>query len=448
MKNDKGITLLSLVATVVILALLTLVTINVALHRDTIIKVKNTENEITSKLEDGEGKTNSAKRDYNEMNDILSSWDKENENSTDGNTTGGNTTGGETTCEHTSTSATDNGDGTHTITCTNCGVKLITNENHKYVNGKCTVCQSALVIGAKIDYHEYIDTDGNAFSTMPSYTSLKTTRGSTDSSDSDATYSVVNNSGIEWIVLGQEGNQIKITTKNIVKPSSGGYTAAGSTGLYLKGQTGYTNSVDELNKIGAVYGQGKYADKTKFTTSGGRSFKMEDLGYGALTRTATYKYALETHSGDTVAKVYRYEANRTPDGTSTTGGEYSTFKYMELDASNSTQETEESYAWKELTEDNPVVTMYQYTYSGSKTLDTSVSKADTGYWLASRHLGIIANPASYVYYVSTEGNSSFMPLCFPDGSSMSSLSSVRPVVYLQTGIKLSYDSTNGYTISQ
>lgn len=76
MKNDKGITLLSLVATVVILALLTLVTINIALHRDTITKVKNTENEITSKLEDGEDKTNSAKRDYNEMNDILSSWDK------------------------------------------------------------------------------------------------------------------------------------------------------------------------------------------------------------------------------------------------------------------------------------------------------------------------------------------------------------------------------------
>ena len=76
MKNDKGITLLSLVATVVILALLTLVTINIALHRDTITKVKNAENEITSKLEDGEGKTNSAKRDYNEMDDILSSWNK------------------------------------------------------------------------------------------------------------------------------------------------------------------------------------------------------------------------------------------------------------------------------------------------------------------------------------------------------------------------------------
>ena len=233
---------------------------------------------------------------------------------------------------------------------------------HDFVDDKCSKCGLELVIGAPINYHEYLDTNGNTFSTMPSYTSLKTTRGSTISSDSDATYSVVNNSGIEWIVLGGEGNQIKITTKNIVQPTSGGYIDSGFTYLRINGHNGYTNLVNELNKIGAIYGQGKYADKTKFTTSGGRSFKMEDLGYGALTRTASYTYALETHSGDTEAKVYRYKANEIPDGTSTTGGNSSTFKYMELDVSNSTQETEASYTWNELTESNPSVTMYDYTY--------------------------------------------------------------------------------------
>ncbi len=457
MKNDKGITLLSLVATVVILALLTLVTINIALHRDTITKVKNTENEITSKLEDGENKTNSAKRDYNEMNDILSSWDKENENSTDGNTTGGNTTGGnttgdnttggETTCAHTSTTATDNGDGTHTITCTNCGVKLITNEKHKYVNGKCTVCQSALVIGAKINYHEYIDTDGNAFSTMPSYTSTKMTRGSTNLSDSDAIYSVSNNSGIEWVVLGQEGNQIKITTKNIVQPTRGGYTSGNFKCLYFRGKTGYANFVNELNKIGALYGHGRYADTTKFTTSGGRSFKMEDLGYGALTRTARYKYALETHSGDTEAKVYRYGVREKPDGTSTTGGSKSTFEYMELDASNLTQETEASHTWNELTTGNSVVTIYDYIYGGSQTLDASVRKADANYWLASRVLWYDDDYIDDCAYLIAQNGDRYWE--YVDGNGSRNLfCGIRPVVYLQTGIKLSYDATNGYTISQ
>ena len=320
---------------------------------------------------------------------------------------------------------------------------------HDFVDNKCSKCGLELVIGAPINYHEYLDTNGNAFSTMPSYTSLKTTRGSTDSSDSDATYSVVKNSGIEWIVLGGEGNQIKITTKNIVQPTSGGYTQSGFTYLRLQGQTGYTNFVNELNKIGAIYGQGKYADKTKFTTSGGRSFKMEDLGYGALTRTALYTYALETHSGDTEAKVYCYEANIAPDGTSTIGGKYSTFKYMALDASNSTQETEASYTWNELTESNPSVTLYQYAYSGSRTLDTSVSHADTKYWLASRYLSFLTNRVNFNAYLDSSDKLVDYDLYNSDDSSyFSGDSGVRPVVYLQTGIKLSYDSTNGYTISQ
>ena len=319
---------------------------------------------------------------------------------------------------------------------------------HDFVDNKCSKCGLELVIGAPINYHEYLDTNGNAFSTMPSYTSLKTTRGSTNSSDSDATYSVVKNSGIEWIVLGGEGNQIKITTKNIVQPTSGGYTDSGFTYLKLEGQTGYTNFVNELNKIGAVYGQGKYADKTKFTTSGGRSFKMEDLGYNALTRTATYKYALEKHSGDTEAKVYRYAANKTPDGTSTTGGTYSTFKYMALDASNSTQETESSHAWYELTADKPVITIYQYTYSVARILDRRVQTADTHYWLATRYLYVFDDHVRYHVGSANDGDLIEYMMCSSYGRYDNSDSGVRPVVYLKSDIKLSYDETSGYTIKE
>ena len=319
---------------------------------------------------------------------------------------------------------------------------------HDFVDNKCSKCGLELVIGAPINYHEYLDTNGNAFSTMPSYTSLKTTRGSTNSSDSDATYSVVKNSGIEWIVLGGEGNQIKITTKNIVQPTSGGYTDSGFTYLKLEGQTGYTNFVNELNKIGAVYGQGKYADKTKFTTSGGRSFKMEDLGYNALTRTATYKYALEKHSGDTEAKVYRYAANKTPDGTSTTGGTYSTFKYMALDASNSTQETESSHAWYELTADKPVITIYKYTYSVAGILDRRVQTADTHYWLATRYLYVFDDHVRYHVRSANDGDLNDCMMCSSYGRYDNSDSGVRPVVYLKSDIKLSYDETSGYTIKE
>ena len=146
------------------------------------------------------------------------------------------------------------------------------------------MCGETLIIGANINYHEYVSESGGTVSA--SYTSTKTTRGSTNSSDSDATYSIVNNSGIQWIVLGEENGQIKITTKNIVQPTSGGYTDTFNYGnfklLNLRGETGYTNFIDELNKISAIYGKGRYADTTKFSSSGGRSFSLKDLGYEEL----------------------------------------------------------------------------------------------------------------------------------------------------------------------
>ena len=345
--------------------------------------------------------------------------------------------------------ATCTADGTKTKTCTGCGAtqtEVIAKLGHNFVNRVCTRCgeKQELVIGANINYHEYISESGGTVSA--SYTSTKTTRGSTDSSDSNATYSVVNNSGIQWIVLGEENGQIKITTKNIVQPTSGGYTSENFKYLRLEGQKGYANFVDELNKISAVYGKGKYADTTKFSTSGGRSFKMEDLGYGALTRTASYKYA--RHSD---GKVYRYAANATVDGTSTDGGSYTTFNYMAFDVSTTTEETTSSHTWKSLsTTANSYVTMYQYTYSGSQTLSTEVSKADTHYWLASRYLDFSGNGVyCSARYVSTGGNCSTSGLYYSlGGGGYRCDGGVRPVVYLKSDIQLSYDSSSGYTISE
>ena len=336
-------------------------------------------------------------------------------------------------------------EGSKKRTCTVCGVEeveTIPTTGHKWANGKCTVCGEALVIGANINYHEYISESGGTVSA--SYTSTKTARGSTDASDSNATYSAVNNSGIQWIVLGEENGQIKITTKNIVQPTSGGYTSGNFKYLMLQGQNGYTNSIDELNKISAVYGKGKYADTTKFSTSGGRSFKMEDLGY-TFTRTAKYKYA--RHSD---GKIYRYEANEAVDGTSTTGGTETTFNYMAFDVSTTTEETTSSHTWKSLpTTANSYVTIYDYTYIGSQTLPTEVSKADTFYWLASRFLGYAYYVTYFVRKVDTAGDDTYGSYLY-NGTGGDSIvrSGVRPVVYLKSDAKLSYDASNGYTISE
>ena len=341
-------------------------------------------------------------------------------------------------------------EGSRKRSCTVCGVEQVeiieATGLHNFVNGKCSNCGLVLAIGANINYHEYLGENGNTITL--SYISAKSTRCSTQSnSDSDATFKIVNNSYIQWIVLGEENGQIKITVKNVIQPITGGYTSGGYKKLVFQGKNGYTNFVDELDNIGAIYGKGKGADTTKFNGSGGRSFKKEDLGYSALTRT--------------VCNTYQYNGIN--------------FEYMELDASTSTSEG--LHTWKNLSSTNSNVTLYNYTYNGTSTLSTDVSKRDTYYWLASRCISAgdtVQYGASYLddsgndsavalYKVDTSGiathnfannnistysmNTATLPSHFQiDSETNLYAAAFRPVVYLNPNIKLTYDTTNGYTI--
>ena len=155
-KNEKGITLIVLVITVVILFILSLLVVDFTVDG----KLFKTANELGAK---GEAQQTETETLRNSWKDMLGLTNTTTNNNTTGNTTGDNTTGGETTCTHTSTTATDNGDGTHTITCTNCG-KQITTEKHNYVNRKCTKCgaQKLAVAGEKTtETLEFTDSDGN-----------------------------------------------------------------------------------------------------------------------------------------------------------------------------------------------------------------------------------------------------------------------------------------------
>ena len=140
-KNENGITLIVLVITVVILFILSLLVVDFTVDG----KLFKTANELGAKGEAQQTETETLRNSWKDMLGLT------------------NTTGGDTTCEHTSTTAKDNGDGTHTITCTNCG-KQITTEKHNYVNQKCTKCgaQKLAVAGEKTtETLEFTDSDGN-----------------------------------------------------------------------------------------------------------------------------------------------------------------------------------------------------------------------------------------------------------------------------------------------
>lgn len=268
------------------------------------------------------------------------------------------------------------------------------------------MCQQGLEIGAKINYHEYLGTNGSTVSA--SYTSTTVARGSSRTTDSNAVYSVVNNSGIEWIVLGNENGQIKITTKDIVQPTSGGYNS-NQTKYMLFGakQESYANFVNELNNASAVYGKGKYADSSKYNitgigATGGRSFTMEDLGY-TKSRVATYKYV---KSGISLEQF-----NIKTEQSLVNTGDNKPFYFMSLDANTSMAETEQGHQWNELG-NQETVTIYDYKYSGSKTLPTTVVKANAEYGLASRYIRHSKTITAYydIYYIDSNGSEAYVDL--------------------------------------
>ena len=344
----------------------------------------------------------------------------------------------------TTASATCTTNGTRKRTCTACGTtenQVITKLGHNYVKRTCTRCGDveALVIGANIDYHEYLSESGGTVSS--SYTSTKTTRGSTNSSDANAVFSVQNNSDLQWIVLGEENGQIKITTKGLVEPTSGGYTNSGAKYLIFSGQAGFSNCINELNKIGAVYGKGKYADTTKFSSSGGRSFKAEDLGYSAQTRTANCSFTRKS-DGTIIMKL----GASTDEKVRTS----STFWYMNMVVNpNMTENTAGATNWNTLSIGQSI-TIYEYTYSGNETLSRTVSRAGKKYWLASRTSPRYSSTVEYgIKFVSTSGTMDGYNVYDCNGRSVERSSlGFRPVVYLKSTAKLSnYSSTSGYTLS-
>lgn len=121
----------------------------------------------------------------------------------------------------------------------------------------------------------------------------------------------------DWKVLGREGNRVIITTADPI-PDDWGY------GLYLGQMAGYANSENELNKICALYGQGKYADTRKYSVnigstihSGGRSINLNDL--------ENIGYTVSTGS----IEVKRSSNGNIYENDGTTESEYSSFLYWD-----------------------------------------------------------------------------------------------------------------------
>ena len=471
-KQNNGITLIALVITIIVMLILVAVTVNMTVNGGLFgyagNAAKDTETAKKEELKIANGKVTVDGITYESMDayelslNCKHNWVEEEITK-------------EATCME---------EGEHIVICTICGVQkkeTIKKENHKFANndaweiipeeGKekntCTTCGEVIkryIVGATIK--GYDPTNNNTIST--SYTSLgsfdSSTQGefgdgSTGNGYSDQKFILTKVNS--WQILGEDDNHIIIVPKTNLQ-------------LYprFKGRSGYTYCIDEIEHICSIYGQGKYADTSKFdltedvtntdgtfkthkttkNASGARCINVQDLKYlGYNITSASY-----TFRKDEINKRIYNEKITSGPGTSTTFWVWNKNTKEELNNSD----------WVELN-DGESVTLIDDVASISGSVSSRAYKCLMGeypgyhtYYIAARNLQIPTNSDQDAYCDRIEYGVRFIFGSYGNVNRMDSLCSsagteppwagqdVRPAVYLKSDLNISYDAEKiEYTIN-
>lgn len=214
----------------------------------------------------------------------------------------------------------------------------------------------------------------------------------------------------------------------------------------LSGETGYLNAEEVLNTVcNELYGKGQYAESA-------RSLNVEDInklanydpktytGYGDL-----YKYRFSTDTN------YMQYAKSTDNGQTwsdwldITGTNYQTFRMpgsTETISADNPKESEEIQ-----------YTTYIYTISSHIT-DTNIvnmitegtGNSNLTQWIASRAINCSSGYAGFRVRNLYNGNMSYDALYESNGVSNNPSFTVRPVVSLKTNVQLKGNSEDGWTV--
>lgn len=430
-KKNEGITLVALIITIIIMLILVGVSIQIVINSGLFETTKNagikTEEEYKNEANLGKKVTIDGE-EYNSVDEYVAQ-------STCDHEWGEWIITKEVTCKET---------GLKNRICPKCGkieeetiAKLTI---HTIVDGSCTICgqEYSLEIGAYINgYDPSIAEDGSIINT--SYTSLGTQNGY------GMNYKYTVSSIVKWRIVGEENGQIMITTADSVQ------NVSGYSYLYFKGRTGYTNFDEELNKVSAIYGQGKYADTSKYSVnlgettiaSGGRSITLEDIGCTINATPTTMIYKKQQNPEDETDTTYYIYYGSTED--TLTKSNHTEFTYWG-DDSVENPGTE----WKTLGNDESVtIKNYGYTTGTRTTKQTEmIFNGSDGsikfrYWLASSRNASALSFVNYSVRYVFNGNIKENFLCRSYGYDNQLYSYVRPVVYLKADIQLEYDSETG-----
>ena len=319
--------------------------------------------------------------------------------------------------------------------------------------------------GKTMKVGDYVDYDPTLEAKASDLTYTSTTDKTGADSDQEFNVSTYKSAGYGWRVLGVKNGKIRLISEEFI--GAGTYTDSNRTKYTLKGQKGYINGIEELNKISAIFGHGKGAEKAK-------SITVEDInaitGYNPTT--AKYKEGNFEEYGN---KVTYTRGEGTALSSSATNGQtwsgtQGTFNYYDKASktfkaltSGNIQITSTSYYYSPTTlnseqakptqgvDENGVYnTVYQMLF-GKYTIDNnSYFRSFTGtgtaprYWLASDYARANSNYVRWgLRYVIGGGvyDDYYYGLCDSDGVEDSFSYGVRAVVSLKSDVSLEWNET-------
>ena len=313
------------------------------------------------------------------------------------------------------------------------------------------------------DYVDYDPTLGANASDL-TYSSPSSKTGADSNQDFNA--ATYKSAGYGWRVLGVKNGKIRLISEEFI--GSGKYTDSNRTYYTLYGQKGYINGIEELNKISAIFGHGKGAEKAT-------SITVEDIngitGYNPETAKYNKGYLNEYGNKVTYTRGEGTALSSSATNGQTWSGTMNTFNHY--DKTNKT--------FKALTSGSTEITSTYYYYSaaefgknngtdGTSAVDDKYNLNETykmlfgydkvgsdngfrnftngkcaqNYWLASdfadAYDSIVSWGRRYVYngYV---GNYDY--LYSSNGDERSNGNGVRPVVSLKSDISLEWNNTAG-----
>ena len=303
--------------------------------------------------------------------------------------------------------------------------------------------------GKTMKVGDYVDYDPTLEAKASDLTYTSTADKTGASSEQEFNVSTYKSAGYGWRILGVSNGKIRLISEEFI--GAGTYTDSNRTYYTLKGQKGFINGIEELNKISAIFGHGKGAEKAT-------SITVEDInaitGYNPTTAKYgegnSYEYGNKvTYTrGEGTQNTFNYydKTNKTFKALTSGSTEItSTYYYYyagEFGKNNGTDGTSAVDDIYNLNETYKMLFGYDKVGSDNGFRNFTNGKCEQKYWLASDYA--YAEP----YFVKwglryvNDGYVNRNYLCDSGGyeSSYSSYG-VRPVVSLKSDVSLEWNET-------